>query len=86
MSILVIADHDGGSFKATATELLGKASELAKGLQHPVPALFHLLFKVCHAPQARTHTARPCRLTWCAPDLVRADPGHHNLHVRRLVL
>ena len=66
--------------------LMGKASELAKGLQHPVPALFHLLFKVCHAPQARTHTARPCRLTWFAPDLVRADPGHHNLHVRRLVL
>jgi len=25
--------------------LMGKASELAKGLQHPVPALFHLLFK-----------------------------------------
>ena len=40
--------------------LMGRASELAKGLQHPVPALFHLLFKVCHAPQARTHTARPC--------------------------
>lgn len=25
--------------------LMGKASELAKGLRHPIPALFHVLFK-----------------------------------------
>lgn len=36
--ILVIAEHDGGSFKKTATELLGKASALAAELNVPVTA------------------------------------------------
>jgi electron transfer flavoprotein alpha subunit len=36
--ILVIAEHDGGSFKKTAAELLGKAAELAKALGTPVSA------------------------------------------------
>jgi electron transfer flavoprotein alpha subunit len=31
-AILVIAEHDGGSFKKTASELLGKATELAGAL------------------------------------------------------
>ena len=56
--------------------LMGKASELAKGLRHPIPALFHVLFKVRQALQARTPTLRsaPCRL--------RADAGHPDLLVR----
>ena len=29
--ILVLCEHDGGSFKKTAFELLGKASELGSG-------------------------------------------------------
>jgi electron transfer flavoprotein alpha subunit len=36
--ILVIAEHDGGSFKKTASELLGKATELASELGVPVNA------------------------------------------------
>lgn len=36
--ILVIAEHDGGSFKKTASELLGKASELASALGTTVSA------------------------------------------------
>ena len=32
MSILVIAEHTGGTFSATATELLGKATEMAGAL------------------------------------------------------
>lgn len=36
--ILVIAEHDGGTFKKTAAELLGKASELAAALGTSVSA------------------------------------------------
>ena len=36
--ILVIAEHDGGTFKKTASELLGKASELAGALGTTVSA------------------------------------------------
>lgn len=36
--ILVIAEHEGGSFKKTAAELLGKASELASALGTSVNA------------------------------------------------
>jgi len=36
--ILVIAEHEGGVFKKTAAELLGKASELASALGVPVSA------------------------------------------------
>lgn len=32
--------------------LMGRASELAKGLKHPMPALFHLLFKVRAEPES----------------------------------
>ena len=38
MSILVICEHEGGSFKKTASELLGKASELAASLGTTVAA------------------------------------------------
>ena len=38
MSILVFAEHDGGAFKATAAELLGKATELGAALGLPVVA------------------------------------------------
>ncbi len=38
MSILVIAEHEGGAFKKTATELLGKASQLATALGTTVSA------------------------------------------------
>lgn len=34
--ILVVAEHDGGTFKPTASELLGKAKELAAELGTPV--------------------------------------------------
>ena len=56
-----MASFSNAGFGAEPEEqagLMGKASELAKGLRHPMPALFHVLFKVRHAPQARTHTAR----------------------------
>ena len=36
--ILVIAEHEGGVFKKTAAELLGKATELAGTLGVPVSA------------------------------------------------
>ena len=36
--ILVLAEHDGGSFRKSATELLGKASELASALGVEVTA------------------------------------------------
>jgi electron transfer flavoprotein alpha subunit len=38
MSILVLAEHTGGAFKATATELLGKATEVGAALGLPVAA------------------------------------------------
>jgi electron transfer flavoprotein alpha subunit len=39
MSILVICEHEGGSFKKTASELLGKARELASQLGTTVAAV-----------------------------------------------
>jgi electron transfer flavoprotein alpha subunit len=39
MSILVIAEHEGGAFKKTAAELLGKATELAGALGTDVAAV-----------------------------------------------
>jgi electron transfer flavoprotein alpha subunit len=36
--ILVVCDHDGGAFKKTAAELLGKAAELAAQIGGPVTA------------------------------------------------
>jgi len=56
-----MASFSNAGFGAEPEEqagLMGKASELAKGLRHPMPALFHVLFKVRHALQARTHTPR----------------------------
>lgn len=37
--ILVLAEHDGGSFKKSATELLGKAAQLAQALGTTVSAV-----------------------------------------------
>jgi len=56
-----MASFSNAGFGAEPEEqagLMGKASELAKGLRHPMPALFHVLFKVRHALQAHTHTPR----------------------------
>lgn len=39
MSILVVAEHEGGAFKKTAFELLGKAKELGSQLGLPVAAV-----------------------------------------------
>ena len=36
----------GQDTDAEKTSMLGRAQELAKGLNHPGPAFFHLLFKV----------------------------------------
>ena len=38
MSILVLAEHEGGAFRKSATELLGKAAELASALGTDVAA------------------------------------------------
>ena len=37
--------------RSPVRSLFGRASDIASGLAHPVPALFHLLFKVKRGPR-----------------------------------
>jgi electron transfer flavoprotein alpha subunit len=57
MSILVICEHEGGSFKKTASELLGKARELASQLGTTVAAV------VLGDAHRRPSSARSARAT-----------------------
>ena len=43
----------GQDLEAEQRSMLGTARDLARGLAHPVPAFFHLLFKVSAALAAR---------------------------------
>ena len=47
--------------RSSHISILGHASDLAKGLAHPIPAFFHLLFKV----RALLHTSTPAEQVEC---------------------
>ena len=51
------ASFSGGGFGEPAPDerssMLGTARDYARGLAHPVPAFFHLLFKVSAVRRAR---------------------------------
>ena len=51
VALILPMSFAGGGFggpdaAAEQQSILGRASDIAKGLNHPVPAFFHLIFKV----------------------------------------
>ena len=63
--------------------LFGRASDIASGLAHPVPALFHLLFKVRRGPRLRCTPARGAERVRRA---MHADARHRRLPLWHVVL